>query len=69
MSSDRKVILQDEAMRDIRYSACNAYEQAWYSIAGEDSLKLSHKPKNGTPLAGVGWYTHAYTVYVMASPP
>jgi hypothetical protein len=64
-----QVILQDEATGDIRYSACNAYEQAWYSTNGENSLKLSHKPKNGTPLAGVGWYTQAYTVYVTTCPP
>jgi hypothetical protein len=61
-----QIILFNETTSQIRYSACNSQDDAKYSYIDGSVLSLSHRPKAGTPLAGVGWYDETKTVYVLA---
>jgi hypothetical protein len=62
-----QIILHNETTGQIRYSACNSYDQPRYSYTDGSVLSLTFKPKVGTPLAGTGWFNEKYTVYVFPS--
>ncbi|KAL2130226.1 hypothetical protein VTI74DRAFT_6723 [Chaetomium olivicolor] len=57
-----QIILQNETTNQIRYSACNSFDVPKYSYTDGNVLALSQKPKAGTPLAGVGWWTEKNTI-------
>jgi hypothetical protein len=59
-----QVILQNKTTSQIRYSACNSNDQPQYSYSDRRFFSLSHSPKNGTPLAGAGWWNQLNTTYV-----
>jgi len=60
-----QIIVQNETSNQIHYSACNSVNDPKYSPTDGRVFSLSHKPKLGTPLAGVGWWTEKITVYVL----
>jgi hypothetical protein len=57
-----QILVLNETTNQIRYSACNSQDDAKYSYTDGSVLSLSHRPKAGTPLAGVGWYDEVKTV-------
>lgn len=59
-----QILVQNDTTGQIRYSACNSYDQPIYSYTDGSVLRLSHKPKASTPLAGTGWWNEKHTVYV-----
>ncbi|KAK4239174.1 hypothetical protein C8A03DRAFT_14440 [Achaetomium macrosporum] len=56
-----QIILQNQTTSQIRYSACNVNDQPRYSYSDSRFFSLSHSPKNGTPLAGAGWWNQLNT--------
>ncbi|KAL2147081.1 hypothetical protein VTI28DRAFT_963 [Corynascus sepedonium] len=56
-----QVILLNDTTNEIRYSACNSRDEPRYSYTGDYSFDLGIKPKNGTPVTGVGWYDNGRT--------
>ncbi|KAL2023562.1 hypothetical protein VTK56DRAFT_2170 [Thermocarpiscus australiensis] len=57
-----QIMLQNETTGLIRYSACNSNDQPTYSYTDDSVFSLVYKPKNGTALAGTGWWTNVITV-------
>ncbi|KAL2269057.1 hypothetical protein VTJ83DRAFT_3903 [Remersonia thermophila] len=57
-----QIVLQNETTGHLRYSACNTYDEARYSYTDPNVLSLTYKPKNGTPLAGSGWWNEITTI-------
>ena len=56
-----QVILQNATTGAIRHSPCNAFGVPTYSHTDSRVLALSHEPKNGTALAGTGWWNEKTT--------
>ncbi|KAK1750231.1 hypothetical protein QBC47DRAFT_122466 [Echria macrotheca] len=57
-----QVVFHNKTTGAIRYTACNSFGDAYYSYTGPNELKLNYKPKNDTPLAGVGYWNEKNTV-------
>ena len=57
-----QVMLQDPVTADIRYSYCNSYGTPVYSYTDDTNFPLTYPAKNGTNLAGVGWWDNTKTV-------
>lgn len=57
-----QLILQNETTGLIRYSRCNKYDTPVYSPSDDSVFSLDYKPKNGTPLTGVGYWTNVITM-------
>ncbi len=57
-----QVMLQNTTTGQIRYSYCNSYGSPIYSYTADTYFNLTYPPKNGTALAGVGWWTNTNTV-------
>ncbi|KAJ4298723.1 hypothetical protein N0V88_003755 [Collariella sp. IMI 366227] len=57
-----QILLLNETTGQIRYSACNSRDSAKYSYTDGSVLSVTQKPKDGTPLAGVGWFNDRITI-------
>jgi len=57
-----QIILQNTTTGAIRHSPCNSFTNAYYSHVDGSELPLSYKPKNGTALAGVGYWNELTTM-------
>jgi len=57
-----QIILQNKTTGAIRHSACNVYGTPAYSYTDGFELPLDFKPKNGTPLAGCGYWNQVTTM-------
>jgi hypothetical protein len=64
-----QLMLQNTTTGLIRHSACNSYGTPIYSYEDDTYFDSSYKAKNGTALAGVGWWssTDQQTVYASTS--
>ncbi|KAK4453349.1 hypothetical protein QBC34DRAFT_203237 [Podospora aff. communis PSN243] len=57
-----QIILQNSTTGAIRHSPCNSFGTAYYSHTDGSELPLTYKPKNGTALAGVGYWNEITTI-------
>ncbi|KAK0633101.1 hypothetical protein B0T14DRAFT_505848 [Immersiella caudata] len=57
-----QIILQNTTTGAIRHSPCNSFGTAYYSHSDGSELPLTYKPKNGTALAGVGYWNEITTI-------
>ncbi|KAK4162004.1 hypothetical protein QBC43DRAFT_242418 [Cladorrhinum sp. PSN259] len=57
-----QIILQNETTGQIRYSKCGQHDTPFYSPTDGSVLSLDYTPKNGTPLAGTGYWTNVITI-------
>ncbi|KAK4229548.1 hypothetical protein QBC38DRAFT_359191 [Podospora fimiseda] len=57
-----QIILQNETTGQIRYSKCGQRDVPLYSPDDGSVFSLDYTPKNGTPLAGTGYWTEILTV-------
>src|SRR4051794_3888444 len=46
----------------VRHSPCNSFGTAYYSHTDSSEVPLTYKPKNGTALAGVGYWNEKTTI-------
>jgi hypothetical protein len=51
-----QIVLQNTTTGELRYSACNSYDTPIYDPVGDAVFSLKFKPRNGTALAGAGWW-------------
>lgn len=56
-----QIILQNATTGAIRHSPCNAFGVPTYSHTSAHELPLAQTPKNGTALAGAGWWDEKTT--------
>jgi len=58
-----QIIIQNATTGAVRHSPCNAYGTPTYSYTDSGyELPLIIKPKNGTALAGTGWWDNVKTM-------
>ena len=57
-----QILHQNMTTGQLRYSFCNSFDTPIYSYTEDTALKLSYPAKNGTTLAGVGWWDNTITV-------
>lgn len=48
--------MQDPSTGKILYSACNSNSTPIFPTDGTNAFKLRKTPRNGTAIAGAGWY-------------
>ncbi len=57
-----QLMIQNMTTGAIMYSDCNSTKTPVYTYDPDKSFKLTYPPRNGTALAGVGWWTGKMTV-------